>query len=105
RRERTPLVDGHLPAPDRLRLTPVDVDDGPEMLVPVLAVALERAPERGLADGAELAQRAVAAAVGDAGARLEPVDAERLEREFEHRLGAGHEHARAPARRPDREAP
>src|SRR5690606_3246685 len=92
-------VDRQVRSPDRLRLTPVALQDGPEVLVPVLAVALEGPAEGALTDRTELAQRAVAAAVCDRRPRLEPVHAERVEREREHGLGAGHERARAPVRR------
>src|SRR4051812_24076469 len=67
---------------------PILVEDGPQGLVEVLAVAQERLAQDALLDGADLPQRAVAAAVGDRRTRLEPVRLHGVEREVDHELRA-----------------
>src|SRR6185295_10599065 len=84
---------------------PLVGEDGPEHLVVILAVAQERVPQRPLAQGAELAQRRVAAAVPDRRARFEPMRAERVEREANRQLRAVAEEPGAPELRREREAP
>ena len=60
---------------------PVLVENRPQRLIQVLAVLQERLAKDAFLHGADLPQRAVAAAVADRRARLEPVHADRLERE------------------------
>src|ERR1043166_7181537 len=89
-------------SPTQLRASPVLGEDRPERLIEVLAVAQEGLAQDPLARGADLPQRAVAAAVQDRRACLEAVRANRLERELHGELRAVDEHARAPELRGDR---
>ena len=88
-----------------MRVTPVVLENRVKALIEILPVAQERLSEDALLDGADLQQRAVAAAVLHCRARLEPMDAERVERELENQLGALLKNAGAPERRADRESP
>ena len=60
---------------------------------------------RDSADGADLPQRAVAAAVVDGGARRQPLQPHLVEREVHQRDGAFDEQARAPEFGPEDESP
>src|SRR5438477_6696417 len=84
---------------------PVGVDDRVERLIEVAPVAKERLAKQAFLDGADLLERAVAAAVEDRRARLEPANAHRLEDELEDQLRAVPEHAGAPEARAERESP
>src|SRR5262249_17902766 len=94
--------DGALP---RGFCSPVFVENGPQHLVEVLTVAVERLPEDSLLNGANLPERAVPAAVPHRRARLEPVDAHRFERELDYPLSPFLEHTGSPVGRSDRESP
>ena len=59
-----------------LPLAPVVLADRPDHLIVIDAVAQERSAQDGFAGGAQLLQRAVAAAVADGRARFQPVDAD-----------------------------
>src|SRR3954454_14388060 len=84
---------------------PILVEDRPQRLIEVLAVLLERLAKHPFLHRTELAERAVAAAVADRGARLEAMHTDLLEREAHDQLRAFLEHAGAPVRRSDRKAP
>ena len=75
RRESPGLMDPG--TPHRLRPAPVLVEDRPQRLVEVFAVAEERLAQDALLLRAHLAERAVAATVRDRSPRLEPVRADR----------------------------
>src|SRR5689334_24792128 len=92
-------------SPGRFGAEPLFGEDRPQHLIEVLAVAEERSPEYALARRADLAQRAAAASVGRRRPRLEPVHADRGEREVERQLRAVDEQAAAPELRRDRESP
>src|SRR4029077_15159370 len=62
-------------------------------------------PQHAFTRRADLPQRAVAASVHRRRSRLEPMAADRREREVEHQLRAVDEDDRAPELRRDREAP
>src|SRR5688500_1833732 len=106
------LVHDHRPA--WLRYLPFAVEDRPEDLVEILAVAEERAaPEAGrhraaqdaFLPRADLPERRVAAPVLDRRARFEPMHADGLEREAHDLAGAFDEDARAPELGAHAEAP
>src|SRR5206468_665094 len=65
----------------------------------------ERSAENRLEFGADLPQRAVAAAVLDDGPRLQPEDRHLGEDVLEHQPRRGDEDARAPELRPERKSP
>src|SRR4029453_18560606 len=92
-------------APDHALSSPVLVEDGPQRLVEILAVAEERLAQDAFLHRANLPQRAVAATVEDPCAGLEPVRVDGVERKVDDHARAVHEHARAPERRADRESP
>src|SRR5881394_847952 len=92
------LVDGWLCLADALQ-SPVFGQHRPQHLVVIPAVAQERAAQDAFLQGA------VAAAVGHAGARLEPLRAEQIHAEVQHRPGAFREQAGAPELRTERETP
>src|SRR5262249_22267919 len=92
-------------APHRLATLPVLSHDGPERLVQVPSIAQEAVAQHTLAHRAHLRERAVAAAVHRRRARLEPVDADHVERERHRQARRLDEEAAAPVRRSDREAP
>src|SRR3989442_13338870 len=102
---RTGLVESRSGETTRFPRHVIAVEDRVERLVQPDAVARERAAQDALLDRADLSERAVAAPVQHGGARFEPLHAERAEREIEHELGALFEHATAPERRANREAP
>ena len=79
-------------------VAPVLFEHRPEHLVEVFAAAADRSPQDAFLHGAQLAKRAVAAAVLQQHARLEPVRADRAEREGSDEARRFHEHAacRAP---------
>src|SRR3954447_19222371 len=89
------LVDDSGSAADR-GASPVLRENRPERLIEVLAVAQERLAQDALARRADLPQRAVAAAVQHRRPRLEPVRADRVERELHDELRAVAEHAGPP---------
>src|SRR5579864_9502898 len=91
--------------PGQATRLPVGVQDRPERLVEALAISLERLSEDPFLDGADLPQRTVSPAVSERRARLEPADADGVERKAEHQPGAFVEHAGAPVWRPDGESP
>src|SRR5438552_3340535 len=62
-------------------LAPILLEQRPQHLIDVLAVAAGRPPQNALFDGAELPERGVAAAVLEQHARFEPSRADRAERE------------------------
>src|SRR5215204_3543007 len=95
----------NLAAPHRLRTAPVVVQDGPERLIQVFAVAQEGFAQDTLLDRADLPKRAVAPSVGHGSPRLQPVRTDHVEREVDDHLRAIEERARAPERGADREAP
>src|SRR6188472_422548 len=68
-------------------------------------VTAERAAQDAFLDRADLAQRAVAAAVGDRRAGFEAMHADRVDREVDDHAGALGEDSRAPELRADRETP
>src|SRR4030095_15342530 len=84
--------------PDCLRSPPVFVENRPQRLVEILAVAQERLPQDPFLDRADLPQRAVAATVRDRSTRLEAVRSHDIEREVDDHLRAVDEGARAPER-------
>src|SRR5262245_23528994 len=84
---------------------PVLREHRPHHLVVVLAAPDERAPQNAFLNGADLAERAVAAAVQHHRSCLEPDDADGLERKVEHLCRAGHEEPGAPIGRSQRETP
>src|SRR5712691_1298974 len=65
----------------RARDAPVAFENRVKDLIDILAVAEERLAENAFLDGANLQQRAVAAAVRNRRARFQPVNTDRLERE------------------------
>ena len=71
-------------------------EDRPERLIEVDAVSQERTLQDAFLRRAELVQRAVAPAVLERRARLEPVHADHIEHEIEDELGGIHEEAAAP---------
>src|SRR5579872_1775463 len=91
--------------PDDLAGLAVVREDRPERLIQILAVLEERLPEHAFLNGAELPQRAGAAAVAQGRARLEALHAHRVEREVEDQLRRFLEHPGAPVAGADREAP
>src|SRR5262249_33706203 len=92
-------------SPRRLGLQPILVDDRPQQLIQVLAIAKERLPQHALAPGAELAQRAVAAAVQRRRTRFQPMNPDDQEPVVERQRGAVEERACAPELAGEREAP
>src|SRR5437867_5040275 len=98
------LVHLHHAAPMTVRL-PVLVQNRPEHLVQIFPVLEERLAQHALLNGADLTERAVAAAVADRCPRLQAVNADGLERETHHELGSFLKDPGPPERRPDRESP
>src|SRR5439155_7520514 len=84
---------------------PIGVDDGVERLIQIAAVAQQRLAQQAFLHGADLLERAVAAAVEDRRARFEAADAHRVEYELEDQLRAVLEDAGAPEGRSERESP
>src|SRR5439155_27191578 len=97
------MADGR--SPGRLRLAPFLAEDRPRRLVETLPVADERLSQNAFPHGANLSERAVAPAVQHRRARLEPVAADRVERELHDELRAVDENAGAPELRRDGKAP
>src|ERR1043165_377780 len=95
----------HARAPHSALRSPILVQDRPQCLVEVLAVAEERLAQDAFLHRADLAQRAVAPPVEDGGAGLEPVSLDDVERKVDDHARAIREHPRAPERRANREAP
>src|SRR5436190_17641689 len=77
---------------------PVFLEQRPEHLVEIRATAPERSPEDALLYGAELAQRAIRAAVLQQHTRLETVRADRVERKGPDQTSRFHENAGAARR-------
>src|SRR5712691_8347577 len=90
---------------DRPDLAPRFGEDRPVGLIQIDAVAQERAAKHRFLHGAQLLERAVAAAVLDRRLRFHASDAEDVEREVEHELRRVHEDACAPEVGAEREAP
>src|SRR5919202_1366123 len=84
---------------------PVLVENRPEDLVEVLAVAEKRLSQDAFLNRAHLLERAVSAAVAQGSARFEAVDSHRIEREGDHELRAFLEHRRSPVPPTHRESP
>src|SRR5438128_12527005 len=84
-------------APDYFGL-PIFVEDGPQNLVEVFAVAQERFSEDTLLNGADLPQCAVAAAVLDRRTRLEAMNSDCLECKGDHQIRSFFKYARSPER-------
>src|SRR5207237_4629154 len=91
--------------PDRLRFEPVLLQNCPQSLVQMLAVADKRPPQHALLHRSELSQRAVAASVSERRTRFQPMHAQNLEREVDDQFGAVDEHAETPEFRRQRETP
>src|SRR5205807_5263098 len=89
----------------RPNLAPGGDENRPAGLIHVDAVAQERAAKHGFLNGAELLQRAVAAAVLDRRLRFQAAHAEDVEREVEDDLRRIREDAGAPVVGAKREAP
>ena len=104
-RFRSILVEGDLAAPDHFGPAPVLVENRPQHLIPILAVAKERAPQHTLLDRADFSERRVPARVLEARASFQPMNADDVEREVHHEFRSCPEHARAPERRSDGETP
>src|SRR5688500_2521775 len=94
-----------LRTPDGLRLAPVFLEDRPQDLIEIPAVALERAAEDAFLERADLAQRRIAAAVRGDRPGFEAVHADYAEREIDDGFCAFHEYAASPERRANRETP
>src|SRR5262249_60026004 len=77
----------------------------PPRLAGPLAFLEDRPPQPAFLYAADLPKRAVATSVLQRGARLEPVDAHRFEREPHEELGAVDERAGSPERRPESKSP
>src|SRR4051794_40863318 len=67
--------------PDRLGSSPVFVENRPQRLVEILAIAQERLPQDAFLQRTHLAERAVAATIRDRSTRLETVRPDDVERE------------------------
>src|SRR5450759_2352684 len=97
------LVNARAPH-DALRL-PILVQNRPEGLVEIFAVAEERLAQDAFLHRANLPQGAVAATVEDRRAGLEAVRVDGVERKVDDHARAVHAPARAPERRANRESP
>src|SRR5580765_6899264 len=96
---------------DQCRLTslargaPIVPHDRVEHLVEIFPVAPERLAQHAFLHGTHFLKRATAAPVSHCGACFETMNAEREEDELQNQLRTLGEDARAPERRPKREAP
>src|SRR5262247_4078057 len=84
---------------------PVLGQEGPERLIEILAAPAERSSQHRFLHGADLLERAVAAAVLERRARLEASRADDLERKVDDEVGAVREDASSPVLVGDRESP
>src|SRR5579871_3122449 len=84
---------------------PFGLENRVQRLIEALAATDERLAEYAFLHGADLQQRAVAAAVEHGRARLEAARAQRVEDELQHERRALGEDAAAPERRAERKAP
>ena len=84
---------------------PVGFQDRPEHLIQILAVAQEGPTQNAFLNRAELAKRTVATTVPNGGPSFQPVDPDRVERERQDELSAGHEQPCAPELGPQRKPP
>src|SRR5207249_10696669 len=91
--------------PDLFRLQPILVENRPQHLIHLFAIPHERLPKDPFFHGADLLQRAVAAAVSNRRPCLEAMHADGLEREVHDELCAFLEDSRAPERRANRKTP
>ena len=84
---------------------PVDVEDRPEHLIVDQPILTERAAKDCFVHCADLAKRAVAAAVADCRPRLEPLHADRAEREVQRVGGTLEKQSSSPERPAQRKTP